>query len=168
MPEISLIATQFRQAMRGVASSVTLVSTSTAAGSRHTMLASSFTSVSMQPPTVLVCIHRQTSIHAPLLAAGHFCINVLRPEHAPLAAACAATQGDERFAHPAWRFDGVDGLPYIAGAQAVLFCQLLEQRTVGTHSVLIGHVAQVRSAPDANPLIYLNAAYGAVQALPTV
>jgi len=162
---ISSTASQLRQALRGVASSVTLVATSAPSGSRHTMLASSFTPVSIEPPTVLVCINRRTSIHAPLLAAGRFCINVLRPEHAPLAAACAAAQGEERFAHPHWRFDATDGLPYIAGAQAALFCTLLGQRAVGTHSVLIGHVEEVRSAPDAQPLIYLNGVYGAVRAL---
>lgn len=165
MSQSPLIAVQLKQAMRGVASTVTLVTTGAPAGPRHVMIASSFTSVSLEPPTVLVCIGQQTSIHEPLLAAQRFCINVLRVGHEALAMDCRAARGASRFAHEAWRFDETNGLPYLEGAQASLFCELIERHEVGTHSVMIARVERVLASADADPLIYLDGSFGAAKPL---
>src|SRR5690606_30846961 len=66
-----------QQAMRGVASTVVLVTAGSADGERYAMTANSFTSVSFEPPTVLVCINRQASVHEPIRRLGRFCINIL-------------------------------------------------------------------------------------------
>jgi hypothetical protein len=120
MPQPPSIAAQLRQAMRGVASTVTLITSSAPDGPGHVMIASSFTSVSLEPPTVLVCIGQQTRIHGPLLATRQFCINVLCAEQDSLAMHCRSATGADRFDHESWRFDETNGLPYLQGAQALI------------------------------------------------
>ncbi|WP_407842986.1 flavin reductase family protein [Alcaligenes phenolicus] len=123
MSQHPLIAAQLRQAMRGVASTVTLITSIAPDGHGHVMIASSFASVSLEPPTVLVCIGQQTRIHGPLLASRRFCINVLRAEQEVLAVHCRSATGTDRFDHEAWRFDEVNGLPYLQGVDRPAFCR---------------------------------------------
>lgn len=163
MSQEPLIAAQLKKAMRGVASTVTLVTTGAPGGPYRVMLASSFTSISLAPPAVLVCIARQASIHGPLLMARRMCINVLRADHESVALDCRDAQGSWRFANDGWRFDDVDGLPYLEGAQASLFGELIEHHEVGTHTVVIARVVRVRASAQADPLIYLDGRFGAAK-----
>lgn len=148
--------------MRGVASTVTLITSSAPDGPGHVMIASSFTSVSLEPPTVLVCIGQQTRIHGPLLATRRFCINVLCAEQDGLAMHCRSATGADRFDHESWRFEETDGLPYLQGAQASLFCELIEHHSVGTHSVMIASVERVITSAYADPLVYLDGRFRAI------
>jgi flavin reductase (DIM6/NTAB) family NADH-FMN oxidoreductase RutF len=109
-----------------------------------------------------VCIGQQTRIHGPLLAARRFCINVLRAEQEVLAVHCRSATGTDRFDHEAWRFDEVNGLPYLQGAQASLFCELIEHHAVGTHSVMLASVERVLTSAYADPLVYLDGRFRAI------
>jgi flavin reductase (DIM6/NTAB) family NADH-FMN oxidoreductase RutF len=71
----------FRQAMRGIAGTAHLVTTSDAAGAWHGMAATAVTSVSMDPPSLLVCINRDATTRSPVEARGAFCVNVLAADH---------------------------------------------------------------------------------------
>ncbi len=66
----------FRKAMRRLASAVTVISTAHD-DRRHGMTATAVTSVSSAPPSLLACINRSASLHAPLLASRRFCVNIL-------------------------------------------------------------------------------------------
>jgi hypothetical protein len=74
----------FRKAMRTLASAVSIVSTAYD-NRRFGMTATAVCSLSMQPPTLLVCINQSTSLHHPLLSAGRFCINILHADQDELA-----------------------------------------------------------------------------------
>ncbi|KVC74466.1 flavin reductase family protein [Burkholderia ubonensis] len=163
------IAQQLKRAMRGVAAPVTIVTTGGdgPAGAPCAITASSFTSVSLDPPTVLVCINRQASIHASITDRRRFCVNALQSCHAPLALACSLSGSDARFAHGAWRIDAATGLPYLENAQTSFFCDTLEQFEVGSHSILVGEVTRLAMSDDINPLMYVNGAFAAVRALPS-
>ncbi|GGC18282.1 FMN reductase [Oxalicibacterium flavum] len=144
-----------KQAMRGVASTVVIVTTGDVHGERHAMTANSFTSVSLQPPTVLVCINLQASLYEPVRRLDRFCINILGQEHEDVARMCSGRAAD-RFVHPEWRFNGT-GLPYLAKAQAVLFCETSGHHLTQTHAVVLGEVSgglQQAAAPA--PLLYLD------------
>ena len=69
----------FRKAMRTLASAVTIVSTAHN-DRRFGMTATAVCSLSIQPPTLLVCVNQSTSLHHPLLSAGRFCINILHAD----------------------------------------------------------------------------------------
>lgn len=152
------LADQLKRAMRGVAATVTIVTTGSAAQEPCAMVVSSFTSVSLDPPTVLVCVNQQASIHTPLVRLRRFCINALQGDHEPLARACVVAKGTGRFAQGDWRTDD-DGLPYLEDAQAVFFCETLEQLTIGSHTILVGLVTRLRTSTVPNPLLFVDGQY---------
>ena len=67
----------------------------------------------------------------------------------------------ERFASGDWRSDA-DGMPYLANAQANLFCQKEQEINYGSHTIFIGRVLRAQARDDVSPLIYRDGRYGAV------
>jgi len=126
------------------------------------MLASSWTTVSLEPPTVLVCIGRQSGFHAQVLAAGRLSIHILHSQQQAQAQMCNQQTGEKRFADSDWCRDELTNLPYLHEAQAVLLCELLQQHDVGTHSVLLARVVRVQTQQVIAPLVYLDGQFGRV------
>lgn len=152
-PPSPALLSDFKQAMRRLASTVTIIST-LEGEQRHGMAATAVNSVTTTPPTLLICVNQTASIHAPLLASGLFCVNLLGLEHqdlVPLYSGKAA--GEERFRHGHWTA-GFAGLPCLADAQASLCCSTLSATTCGSHTVFIGEVRAVMLSGEARPLIY--------------
>lgn len=152
---VNTVAADFRLAMRRTAATVTLITTADASGKRHGMAATAVNSVTMDPPTLLICVNQGASLHAPLLASGRFCVNVLMFEHHPLVACFSGQKtGETRFETGDWGREDASGLPYLNGAQSNLFCEVVSVTTVGTHSVVIAAVTAVRVADAMAPLLY--------------
>ncbi len=151
--------------MRRMAATVTLVSTSDAEGQRFAMVATSVTSVTMEPPTLLVCVSRTAHVHAPLMARGRICVNVLLEDQvAVLQAFSGAVPHQERFAGGAWdTHPGLD-LPYLAQSQALFFCDIEQVLEVGTHSVVLARVLEARSAQAVRPMVYVDGRVGQLAA----
>ena len=159
------LVSDFRHAMRRMAATVTLVSTSDAEGQRFAMVATSVTSVTMEPPTLLVCVSRTAHVHAPLMARGRICVNVLLEDQvAVLQAFSGAVPHQERFAGGAWdTHPGLD-LPYLAQSQALFFCDIEQVLEVGTHSVVLARVLEARSAQAVRPMVYADGRVGQLAA----
>ena len=146
----------FRATMRRFPTGVTVVTT-LLDGRPKGFTATAFSSVSVEPPMVLICVNRQARTHPLISQAGRFCVNVLRLEQRPLA---------ERFASKAIAdpFAGVEvrtaatGSPVLGGTLAFLDCELAEEYSAGTHTIFLGNVLECGSA-DGAPLGYFNAAY---------
>lgn len=149
---------RFIAAMRQVASSVTVVTTDGSAG-RHGATVSAFSSVSADPPTVLVCLLAESRIAQAVTGNGSFCVNVLAEQDAEIA---------DRFAgrHDQWvgdRFSGIDcygapgTAPQIDGATAFR-CDLQQTLRSGSHLIVLGHVRDVL-ASNARPLAYRDGCY---------
>jgi flavin reductase (DIM6/NTAB) family NADH-FMN oxidoreductase RutF len=148
----------FRAAMRGIAATVTIV-TARDGQRRHGMTATAVTSLSMDPPSLLVCVNRKTFLHDIILQARTFCVNVLHQGHADLSAAFSgAISGDARFGVGAWAM-AADGTPYLTDAQAAIFCRKTAAVPYGTHTVFIGEVTDASARQPIAPLVYQNAAY---------
>jgi flavin reductase (DIM6/NTAB) family NADH-FMN oxidoreductase RutF len=124
----------------------------------------SFTSVTLDPPTVLVCLHTGGRACAAVLTAGTYAINILSGSQGHLA---------HRFATPglseAERFRWLDvnyaitGSPLIVGASAWLDCRLRESFVVGTHRILLGDVLAAGTDPLGEaPLLYYQRAMRAL------
>ncbi|HEY0941470.1 MAG TPA: flavin reductase family protein [Steroidobacter sp.] len=157
------LAKQMREAMRRMAASVAVVS-SRRAGERYAMAASAVTSLSLDPPSLLVCINREASIYPVLAAGSRFCINVLSAAHEAVSAACSgARKGEARFAVGDWRDDSDTGTPYLGDAQASLICSMDAVHQYGTHGIVIGLVERVLLHGEVNPLIYLNGRYRSIR-----
>jgi flavin reductase (DIM6/NTAB) family NADH-FMN oxidoreductase RutF len=163
---MSVAREAFVGAMRGVASSVAVVTTDGTAG-RHGATVSAFCSVSADPPTVLVCLRAGSRIARTVAANGAFCVNVLGDSAGLLAERFAGrlppADGD--------RFSGVDvvtdpGQPAVlAAASAAFGCRLVESLAAGSHLIAVGAVLEVRGG-DGRPLAYLDGGYASVSRHP--
>lgn len=144
---------QFRLAMRKLASTVTVLTTREA-DEHHGMAATAVTSLSTEPPSLLVCINRSASMHDPLHRSQLFCVNLLGVQHGPLCDAFGGKlTGAARFAVGDWASDG-DGVRYLTDAPANIFCRLEQQHVYGTHTIFIGRVESIRVDPEGQPLLY--------------
>ena len=149
---------RFIAAMRHVASSVTVVTTDGPEG-RFGATVSAFTSVSADPPTVLVCLSAESRIARAVSGNGSFCINVLPEDGVEVA---------DRFAgrHDNWiedRFSGIDCHGLVGEAPLIdratgFHAQVQQTLRSGSHLIVIGHVRDVLGGA-ANPLAYRDGSY---------
>lgn len=148
-----------RRAMRGLAKSVTLISTVEKSGRRHVAVATAVTPVSMEPPSMLFCINREASSYPTLMDGADFCINVLARDHLSLAHFCSVgAKGEARFDQGAWAEDEF-GLPYLADAQSSIICMQDYRQPYGSHDIFIGLVREVKLRHGIDPLVYAEGAY---------
>jgi flavin reductase (DIM6/NTAB) family NADH-FMN oxidoreductase RutF len=147
------IKAAFRNAMRRLAATVTIITT-TDGTQPHGMTATAVTSVSTDPPTLLVCVNQTASMHDPLHGSGRFCVNLLRSAQTELCGVFSGQRdGAERFNFGEWMTDE-SGVPYLADAQASLLCTVDLKIPYATHTIFIGRVDQVRIFDEVQPLIY--------------
>ncbi|MGE5720974.1 MAG: flavin reductase family protein [Sphingomonadales bacterium] len=152
------IGEEFRQAMRRVASTVNII-TICVDGQPMGITATAMSSLSMEPPSLLVCINQSASLHGSMADVSHFGVNVLHRDQERLAHLFADSSLRElRFAS-GWHFDQA-GPPRLPDAQASLLCRRIDHHRFATHSIFIGVVEDVVLRPDVDPLIYLNGHYG--------
>lgn len=153
----SVSALDFRAAMRRFPTGVTIVTT-VVKGKPYGFTANAFTSVSIDPPTILICVNRQASAHPMISQSSIFCVNILAREQVEIA---------RRFADPALRsarFEGIathaaaTGAPVIDDVLAFVDCELAEEQTAGTHTIFLGTVVAT-GVRDGDPLGYYNADY---------
>lgn len=148
----------FRKAMRRLASAVTVISTAHAS-CRYGMTATAVTSVSSNPPSLLACVNRSASLHAPLLASARFCVNILHGSQSEIADAFGGMRaGDARFSAGDWAMHD-NGLPYLTDAQASLFCASDLVTRYGTHSIVVGKISEIIVGGHVAPLLYQDGRY---------
>lgn len=153
------LASDFRDAMRRIASSVTLITTRDAQGTPHGMAASAVIPVSMDPPSILVAVNRSSGLHPALSAEGRFCVNLLAGEHQPLLGAFSqSARRAERFTSNDWD-DASDELPRLSSAPAAVSCEVDQRVDYGSHTLFIGRVTGVRLTCEHNePLVWFDGA----------
>lgn len=146
----------FRQAMRRFPTGVTIVTT-LLDGTPKGFTANAFTSVSAEPPTILICVNRGSRTHPLISQAGRFCVNLLSLEQERLAERFASREAPDPFATLSYE-SGVTGAPILADALAYLDCDLAEEYSSGTHTIFIGAV-RGSGFRDGAPLGYFNATF---------
>jgi flavin reductase (DIM6/NTAB) family NADH-FMN oxidoreductase RutF len=143
----------FKESLGRFASGVTVV-TVEADGTKHGMTASSFASVSLDPPRVLVCLDKSSRTRA--LLSDSFAVNILSADQEEISRAFAH-KGDRPFEllpHET----GANGAPLIHGALAWIECSTSSIVDGGDHDIIVGDVTECTSA-DGQPLIYYARAY---------
>jgi flavin reductase (DIM6/NTAB) family NADH-FMN oxidoreductase RutF len=155
----------FRAGMRRVSGAVTVVTTVTSDGERRGVTATAVCSLSVDPPSVVACINRETWVGRLAPESGVICVNVLASDQQPVAEAFAGRAGltaGERFTVGGWRA-GATGAPLLDGAIASFDCRLDRAVDFATHVILIGTVAEVRLGPAGlEPLVYVDGAFATV------
>ncbi|QHE83515.1 flavin reductase family protein [Hydrogenophaga sp. BPS33] len=152
----------FRQAMRRMASTVSIIAAEHG-GQRGGLAATSLTSVSADPPTVLVCINHSASAFALVRAAGQFSANMLGCDQRAIGDGFGG-QGprEERFARGQWVHDDT-GTPYLLATQATLICRVVEELPYATHTIFLAEVVRTLVSEHVDPLLYADGRYGSVQ-----
>ncbi len=150
------LLTGFRDAMRHVAATVYAVTTRHE-GKPFGIVATAVSSLSFDPPSLLACINRNASLHAPLLASGHFAVNVLGQANREVADQFTDPSQTDRFAKGQW--EDVAGMPVLANAQSSFVCRLADVHDFGTHSVIFGELLVAHHRNNALPLTYFDRRY---------
>lgn len=153
----------FRDALRGLGRSVVIMTTE-ADGQRFAMSATAVCELSMEPPSLLVCVNKGASIHPALSRGLPFAVNILPHGLEDLANRCAGgVKGEDRFASGSWERSKL-GPPVLADAQAALVCESDVKMDYGTHTIFIGRVIQVFETGRRDPLIYIDGRYARASA----
>ncbi len=156
MQHVTLDPTTFRASLARFASGVTIVTARGQDGHDYGMTVSAFSSLSLQPPMILVCIDNGASVASVLQHCEHFAVNILAEGQEALSRQFAERERD--------RFDGVPvtrgetGVALLGGTLASLECSVVARHPAGDHTIL---VAEVRGAElrEGNPLLYYRGAY---------
>jgi flavin reductase (DIM6/NTAB) family NADH-FMN oxidoreductase RutF len=153
-------ADQFRAALAHWASGVAIVTS--AAGERvHGMTVSAFSSVSLEPPLVLVCADKSSDTLAVIEEGRVFAVNVLAASQQALSNRFASKRDEHlRFAGLAWR-RGATGAPILPEVLAALDCRVVAAHDAGDHVIYVGRVEEVELAAG-EPLLYYGGAYRAL------
>lgn len=146
---------RFRQALGHFASGVTVVTTEHE-GRHYGMTVSSFSSLSLQPPLVLICIDNNLSTHQALNASGRFAVNILE-EHQEHLSRRFATRENDKFHGVAWHTSHY-GLPVLDDVLAVIECRLYASYPGGDHTIFVGEVVDVE-INEGSPLLYYRRGY---------
>jgi flavin reductase (DIM6/NTAB) family NADH-FMN oxidoreductase RutF len=146
----------FRHACGKFATGITIVTVIGPDGLPHGMTVNSFTSVSLEPPLVLVCIDRKATILPKLQAARYFGINVLSESQQDLSAQFAR-RGMDRFEAVPW-FPGELSVPLLDGALAQYECSVNSVTEGGDHLIFIGEVQHLQCFAG-RPLLYYASGY---------
>lgn len=146
---------RFRQAMGHFASGVTVVTTQYDER-LYGMTISSFASLSLEPPLVLICVDTSIITHDAIRDAGQFVVNILEQRQEHLSRRFASRDLD-KFIGVAWR-GGLLGLPVLEGVLAAIECRVYGILPGGDHSIFVGEVINVEIGEGA-PLLYYRRGY---------
>jgi flavin reductase (DIM6/NTAB) family NADH-FMN oxidoreductase RutF len=154
-------ALRFKAAMRHVAASVCLVTTTIPGRDRYGCTATAVCSLSADPASLLCCLNHASNSYGAIIEAQAFCVNVLSSEHDALADWFAANRpAGEKFSIGDWR-TGCTGAPVLSSAAVAFECTLGKIIDAATHAILIGHVVDISVGGDEpRPLVYVRGEYG--------
>ncbi|MER3479007.1 MAG: MFS transporter [Meiothermus sp.] len=124
-------------------------------GKRRGMTASSFTSVSLEPPLILVCVDEDAHLLPVLERSGRFAVNILAQGQEPISAHFAGK--------PAPGLEPLGPDLAIEGALATLYCSVWELYPGGDHRIVVGRVEEVRLGRAGKPIVYWNRGYRSLE-----
>jgi flavin reductase (DIM6/NTAB) family NADH-FMN oxidoreductase RutF len=151
-----IAADDFRKVLGHFASGVTVLTTCDADGRPTGLTASAFSSVSLEPPLVLICVDHKSQSYPAIKERGWFAVNILSVEQQAISRKFASSRLD--------KFEGVPhvvsdlGLPLIEGALAQLECTTVSVHVEGDHTIFVGRVERAR-AGNGEPLLYFRGQY---------
>lgn len=151
----------FRSVLGRFATGVTIVTVRDEAGRDHGMTVNAFSSVSLVPPLVLVCIDQTASTHDPLLGASHFAVNILAADQEPISRRFSNIDEQKRFDGIGYA-RGVTGAALLDEVLAHVECRRVAQHGAGDHTIVIGEV-QAAIAHPKRPLLYYRGGYAQLE-----
>jgi flavin reductase (DIM6/NTAB) family NADH-FMN oxidoreductase RutF len=153
----------FRNVLGHVPTGVAVLTAHAASGPVG-MAANSLTSVSLEPPMLLVCPARSSTTWPLIRSSGSFCVNVMASHHEPLCRQFAM-RDEDRFAGVAWhpRPSG----PALDDAVAWIECALRDEHEAGDHTIALADVTAIEAAAQPLPLVFFRGRYGTFATVPS-
>ncbi|WP_108395450.1 flavin reductase family protein [Devosia submarina] len=156
----SSVASDFKKSMRNLAAGVSVVTVGT--GSQASgFTATSVVSLSVDTPTLLVSLNRESTNWPLIQTSRRFAVNILSATHLEIAETFAGrrgVKGIDRYIDPNWQM-GAGRVPYLLDALAVIECDLEEALPRYSHAILIGRVVNVLAKSTQSPLVYWQGGY---------
>ena len=151
------IQDNFRLAMRRYIYSVSIMSNKDDNRNLNAITVSSVTSISMDPPSILICINKSSRIHNTLQVGSKFCINLLNKQQIELSNICSDEDSyEKRFSDEHWN---IKEIPFLSNAQANIFCKVDKLTSYHTHTIIIGLVEDANYAEEISTLTYVDGEY---------
>ncbi len=155
-------ADDFKKALQHWASGVTVVTTKSVDSTPRGMTVTAFSSVSVDPPQILVCLNDIADTGDGIRESGFFAVNVLCSDQQDVSNQFAGGGSQQqRFANVAWH-EGNTGAPVLDASLVSIECKVVEQVRAGTHWIVIGEVQEV-TCREGDPLLYFKSAYRELQ-----
>lgn len=147
---------EFRRALGRFASGVTVITTIDGNGHRHGITVSAFSSVSLAPPLILICIDKYTGSHHAFEQNERFAVNILREDQQHYSDYFASHR-DDKFDRFDWRANE-NGIPVLTDVLVNLECRRVNAHSNGDHTIFIGEIERA-TVSDGNPLVYFHGGY---------
>lgn len=161
----TLDRTAFLQGMRRLAGGVVLITSTSPEGDEIGLTATAVCSLTVEPPSLLVCVNRNSALGRILTPGLLFRVNLLGPHHQDLAQIFGGMRQvprEERFNHGIWSATP-SGIPLLRDAEASFLCKIGSMVSIGTHFIVIGDCLDVTLPPTSyGALTYRDGAFHAI------
>ncbi len=147
---------ELRRVMGHFATGVTVITSIRSSGEMHGLTANAFTSVSLIPPLLLVCIDKKAESYPCFDESKIFTVNVLASDQEALSRRFAVTGGD-KFEGVSYKV-GANGAPILDGALAFLECKVTQKIDGGDHTIYVGEIEQAETK-EGKPLLFFRGGY---------
>ncbi|WP_460238206.1 flavin reductase family protein [Aurantivibrio plasticivorans] len=155
------LATAMKQGMRQLASGVSVIATRDKSGRPYAMTVTSITSVTDEPPALLICLHRQAAVAQVIGVGAIISANILKSDQQSVSDRCAYTPNEEdRFSEGQWQDCELTHVPCLQDGLATFICQVTQCIPYGTHDIVIANISSVKLHDEnSEPLIYCRGGY---------
>ena len=145
---------EFRTALAQFATGVTVITTRDDEGQPHSMTANAFSSICLEPATVMVCVAHGTNTFGYLEKTGRFGVNILEREQQELGA-YFAKRPEDRAGDVEYHYsEALDGVPILDGSMVFFSCEVIGSHIYGDHTIYVGTVNEMRQAESGAPLMF--------------
>ena len=150
---------ELRRVMGHFATGVTVITTMRKSGEMHGLTANAFTSVSLNPPLVLVCVDKKAESYPCFDESGVFTVNILGADQEDISRRFAVS-GGEKFEGISYH-SGANNAPIISGTIGYIECKVVASHDGGDHTIYVGEVEQAETI-DKKPLLFFRGGYRAL------
>lgn len=147
---------ELRRVMGHFATGVTIITTLNNAGQLHGLTANAFTSVSLVPPLLLICVDKKAESYPSFEESKVFTVNILKDDQEALSRKFAVS-GGEKFRGVAYRV-GANGAPILEGVLAWLECKVAASYDGGDHTIYLGEIQEAETR-EGKPLLFFRGGY---------
>jgi flavin reductase (DIM6/NTAB) family NADH-FMN oxidoreductase RutF len=147
---------EFRRALGHFASAVTVVTVKTKAGEPAGITVTAFSSLSLDPPLVLICIDRRARLHDHFQRGGYYAVNILNEDQETVSRRFASSEPDQ-FREIGYS-ESAAGTPLIHGAVSAIECRIVDLLPGGDHTIIVGEVESTHVS-EGKPLVYFRGGY---------